>query len=633
MARLITSGGEIREHSTSDIGCPDGWSAGATATSTSTSVIREAFASFQCDGTAANTSFRRWSWTAPALGATLHARSYHQFAALPTSDATIARFRTSADGALVSARLTTAGKLQLWNDSAGTQIGSDSALTVSTGTWYRVQLSMLINTGAVDTAALYVQQDGYQESDETISGSSLTVSDTHGARFEAGWVTNPGATVSCYVDDVAVNDSTGTAQTGLPGDGWVFWDATATKGTLNSWTDCAGGTNPHEGLSKTPPVGLADHVTAGHTGASAHQARCVSNSAVSMGLYPHNWAGAGVPTDWVQRIGASSTLVGSGATTPMRAMSFILGTPIVATSLTLRLAKGGTPTDDLIFEIRTSSANLPTSTVLATAQINGALLTTTLLWYTLPLDVPQELPAGSVLWVVARRSGAVSGTNFFSWGSSGITTVADSVGGATHNGTSWAANATTMYGLVVVSTNGVLIPTVCQTALAHGEATTGTKGGSLSTLVGVTTMTASFNYGDATGVAGTYPTNWRWVKSNVIYDQSGVGAGPSITMTKNSGTGTGSNACLICSAGVMAEFALPSMGWRRWQKVSDSSFWWAKFVITATDFELTGGTVVTVQGGDYAIYPDPQVDAGGDFPSTLTSIDADTLLGSTYVPA
>ena len=35
-------------------------------------------------------------------------------------------------------------------------------------------------------------------------------------------------------------------------------------------------------MDKQPPVGLADHTTAGHTGASAHQARVAVNTAQTM---------------------------------------------------------------------------------------------------------------------------------------------------------------------------------------------------------------------------------------------------------------------------------------------------------------------------------------------------------------
>jgi hypothetical protein len=83
------------------------------------------------------------------------------------------------------------------------------------------------------------------------------------------------------IDDVAVNDSTGTAQNGFPGSGQVFMLPLrgCTAGT--SWLDCSGGStlaNFPQYVDNLPPIGLADHSTAGHTGASAHQLRETVNA-------------------------------------------------------------------------------------------------------------------------------------------------------------------------------------------------------------------------------------------------------------------------------------------------------------------------------------------------------------------
>jgi hypothetical protein len=210
MARLVTSGGEVRDHPTADINGPDGITAGATATTTDTTNQRSGLACLACAGTAANTSFRQWSFTAPALGAQVYGRVYFRVGALPASLQKVAALTTAAGGALISARLNTTGTLELWNDVGAAQIGVDSTTVVTADVWYCVQLRLLINTGAVDQAELLVADDQPGTPWESLSGTALTISDTHAGRFQAGWVTAPGATSTMLIDDVAVNDSTGT---------------------------------------------------------------------------------------------------------------------------------------------------------------------------------------------------------------------------------------------------------------------------------------------------------------------------------------------------------------------------------------------------------------------------------------
>src|SRR3954452_14348133 len=262
MARLVTSGGEIRDHPTADINSPDGWTVGAAATTTDLTTFRSGKASILCAGTAASTSFRAWAFTAPALGAQVYGRAHFQVDALPAVDAEIADLVTGANANLISVRLTTAGTVQLWNEAAAAQIGVDSTTVITPGQWYRLQLRLLINTGAVDQAELLISDDGAQAVDESISGTALTVSDTHAARFRAGWLGVPGATVSMWLDDLAVNDSTGTKQNTFAGDGRVIVLPCGGSTAVGSWTNCAGGTTlttVPDYLDNLPPNGLADH--------------------------------------------------------------------------------------------------------------------------------------------------------------------------------------------------------------------------------------------------------------------------------------------------------------------------------------------------------------------------------------
>jgi hypothetical protein len=366
MARLITSGGEIRDHPTADVNSPDGITAGATATTTNTTTPRSGLACLACAGTAANTSFRQWAFTAPALGAQVYGRVYFRVSALPASTQKVAALTTAAGGVLISARLTVAGALQLWNDVGAAQIGADSTTVVAADVWYCVQLRLLINTGAVDQAELLVADDQPGTPWESLSGTALTISDTHAGRFQAGWVTAPGATSTMLIDDVAVNDSTGTTQNGFAGSGQVFMLPCSSVSAATSWLDCAGGSTL-AGLpayvSALPPNGLADHSTAGHTGASAHQIRETVNGPGNVSYTTTAWWLAGIPITYDTYAGVAT--ITAGATTNLgdnvartrRSQSFTTQGSLTADSVSIHATRAGTPTDNLVAEIQSDNGS------------------------------------------------------------------------------------------------------------------------------------------------------------------------------------------------------------------------------------------------------------------------------------
>ena len=203
-------------------------------------------------GNGPSCSFSAWG----TLGANgYYARIYYRFAALPASTVRIMQFEDSATFApLVSARITSAGKLQLWNQT-GTpaQIGSDSAATIQINTWYRIELHCKTVTGASDTAGLRL--DGV----EVASATGLALSDVNVGAFRHGWIDAPGASKSVYLDDMAVNDDTGSNQTSWPGDGKVaYLRPVSDNARGTNWTAGAGGTtNLWDAVDNGTPAGVA----------------------------------------------------------------------------------------------------------------------------------------------------------------------------------------------------------------------------------------------------------------------------------------------------------------------------------------------------------------------------------------
>lgn len=160
-----------------------------------------------------------------------------------------------------SVRLTSGGKLQLFNDVTDTQIGSDSAMTVAVDTWYALELSVLINTGATDT--LEARVDGTS----IASGTSLSLTDTLSdvARLRLGVLTST-TSFSVYFDDFAINADVGAQQLSWPTvDG--TYGSTKNKivaglpisdSVVGSWTGGAGGTtNLFDAVDNAAPAGTA----------------------------------------------------------------------------------------------------------------------------------------------------------------------------------------------------------------------------------------------------------------------------------------------------------------------------------------------------------------------------------------
>jgi hypothetical protein len=639
-----------------DINSPDGITAGTVPTTTDLTNQRSGFACLSCAGTAANTSFRQWSFPAPALGAQILPRTYFQVVdTLPTSTPKVAALTTAAGGVLISARLSPTGTLELWNDVAGAQIGVDSTTVVAVGVWYMVQLRLLANTGAVDQAELLVMDDQPQSPSESISGTALTISDTHAARFQTGYVTAPGVTSTILVDDVAVNDSTGTTQNGLPGGGQVFVLPCSSVTAGTSWLDCAGGTtlaNFPPYVDNLPPQGLADHSTAGHTGATAHQLRETVNAPGTLTFSAAPWWQTGIPVTYdtiptVVSITAGATVnVGDNVARTRRSTSLTLQGSLTADTISLHATKTGSPTDDLIAEIQTDNGSgLPSGTVLATGTLAGTAVATTSASSAIGkstttkmrLDNPVPLAAGTRYHIVVRRSGAIDSVNFYSWARlAGLDYPNEAP--ATFDGTNWVQTGTshtTADHVFRMTWTQPRPPLRVVSALAcHGQAATGTKAGTMNTAGGVTPASGSvgFNYGNGGAATGTYPTGWWWTTAttyNVVV-AAAAAISPQASVTKTSAAGTVD----VCFLGYQVEVGDMSGGWGRYQKSADSTIWWGKRVFSDTLFETADvNAPLIVAAGDWALYPDPQITEGQDFPATLISVADGGGVPTGHIPA
>lgn len=134
--------------------------------------------------------------------------------------------------------------------------------------------------------------------------------------------------------------------------------------------------------------------------------------------------------------------IGNIAASERRAQSFIAPNDGTLTGITLKLSKTSVPTDNFEVALQADSSGSPSGTDLTTASLAGGTITGTQTDYV--LDVTDyALSGGSTYWIVARRSGALDGSNYYRLG-------LDDTGQyrgpfKTYNTGAWTANVFTAY--------------------------------------------------------------------------------------------------------------------------------------------------------------------------------------------
>lgn len=172
--------------------------------------------------------------TAMGAGSTYSVRTYMYIASAPSADTYILAYEFNN----VGIKLTNGRQLKLFGAA---QLGSNSA-TLDLNTWYRIEMVMDYDS---DTVTGYL--DGVQFATGTglIAGSNVHVGIGTGS-----------ITADLYFDDFAINDDTGTEQTGLPGEGKIIMLNPNAAGDANSWQKSGGGsgtTTNYQDVDENPP--------------------------------------------------------------------------------------------------------------------------------------------------------------------------------------------------------------------------------------------------------------------------------------------------------------------------------------------------------------------------------------------
>jgi hypothetical protein len=233
-------------------------------------------------------------------------------------------------------------------------------------------------------------------------------------------------------------------------------------GTDNAWTS-VGRFNVGSPTAATQEILLgrslstsAPVVTGANVGGDDVYVRCYEFTNVNTGTtlitIIENDAGDAVITQDTGTTDMRIEGVPTGSRTEMAAQSF--SAPGAIRAVALYLNKTGSPTDNIIVEIQSDSAGVPSGTVVATmGSVAASTLSGALVTFTQAVD----LGAGTSYWIVARRDGAGDQTNCALWQRTAVGTspYVDGVAATKVNGTWGALTADARFIVYGIPGNGV----------------------------------------------------------------------------------------------------------------------------------------------------------------------------------
>lgn len=196
-----------------------------------TATVRSGAAAMRCHpGSAAATFVTKLIYTSAQPAAHVFMRTYIKVATLPSANSAVLVWEDNAN-AFSGVGLRTDGKLEVRTAGSGA-VGSASASAVNDGAWHRIEVDYDDNANT-----LLVYLDGTQ----VLSQVANSLVDLSGAdRYSVGL--REACTADVYFDDAAINDTTGTAQTGLCGAGSIVHLRPAGAGDNSLFETAVGGT-------------------------------------------------------------------------------------------------------------------------------------------------------------------------------------------------------------------------------------------------------------------------------------------------------------------------------------------------------------------------------------------------------
>lgn len=182
-------------------------------------------------------------------------RQYLYITTLPSAANRIISGRDSNLGVdYIYITLDNAGLLRLYN-TAGTQIGSASS-ALSTGTWYCIEWKFFRDATA---GIVEARLDGTVFATSSVQTNVVASPDL--VRLGGNLASEAQTTGDWFFDDVAVNDGTGSFQTGYPGSGKVIRINPDAAGDANQWLNTAGSAGSSTNYQEVDDAGTPDEQT------------------------------------------------------------------------------------------------------------------------------------------------------------------------------------------------------------------------------------------------------------------------------------------------------------------------------------------------------------------------------------
>lgn len=237
MARLWTGGAELQATAAGVE-----WSAVINAApAIETTTKRSGNAAWRISNAAAIEGFRQIHTVAQGA---FFFRFYLYIVAMPTSAALVIGGSRQTGAAKAVIRLTSGGALQLYNFEDSAQVGSDSS-ALSTATWYRIELAY--DSTTLNATTCEAKIDGTTFASGTIDIAAVPNS--------FGCFTNGAdATLDYIVDDLAINDASGSFENTWCGEGEVICLRPNGNGDNSDWGGSDGnGTDNYLLVDEVPP--------------------------------------------------------------------------------------------------------------------------------------------------------------------------------------------------------------------------------------------------------------------------------------------------------------------------------------------------------------------------------------------
>lgn len=184
----------------------------------------------------------------------IYVRMYFRIASATSSNITtiLALRDVAAAVNVASLMININNTLELWDFGNNTQIGSDSS-ALSTNTWYRLELEYQFHA-TTPTVIGYINGASFASGTLVNNGnnnpSQLTIGNTRSNR-----------TFDFFVDDIAINDSSGSFATGLPGEGEIIHLNPDAAGDNNAFAKDGGGAGDTNNFNQMDEITPDDATT------------------------------------------------------------------------------------------------------------------------------------------------------------------------------------------------------------------------------------------------------------------------------------------------------------------------------------------------------------------------------------